>query len=104
MGRLSRTLFLAVLALAAYYALFGGPYSVIEMRAAARERDQLQLRVDSLHEVNERLTARVDSLENDPTVLERVAREEFGMVKPGEVIYRRSEEPDTTGSRVTGNR
>ncbi len=99
MERLSRTVFVTVLVLAGYYALFGGRYSVLEMRSAARERDQLQRQVDSLHRVNEQLTARVDSLEHDPTLLERVAREEFGMIKPGEVIYRRSTDRDTSEMR-----
>jgi cell division protein FtsB len=93
MGRLSRILFLGVLALAGYYALFGGRYSVFETRQADRERAVLQARLDSLQAVNARLEARVDSLENDPVTLERVAREEYGMVRPGERLFR-----DTTSN------
>lgn len=98
MGRLSRILFLGVLALAGYYALFGGRYSVFETRRADQERAVLQARLDSLQAVNARLEARVDSLESDPGALERVAREEYGMVRPGERLYRQSEEPDTTSN------
>jgi len=97
MERLSRTFFWAFLALAGYYALFGGRYSVFEVRAAAQERAELGIHLDSLKGVHDGLAARVDSLENDPAALERVAREEYGMVLPGEWIYRQSEEADTTG-------
>lgn len=95
MGRLSRTLFLGALGLAAYYALFGGRYSVFETRSAAGEMQVLQARLDSIEAVNAGLEARIDSLENDPATLERVAREEYGMVRPGERLYRTSQ-PDTT--------
>jgi len=97
MERLSRTLFWAVLALAGYYALFGGRYSIFEVREAAKEREELRVDLDSLKGVHDGLAARVDSLESDPAALERVAREEYGMVRPGELIYRQSEQADTTG-------
>ena len=34
------------------------------------------------------LRERIEALENDPALLERIAREEYGMRKPGETIYR----------------
>lgn len=97
MERLSRTAFWAVLALGGYYALFGGRYSVFQVREATKQRDELALHLDSLKRANDALAARVDSLESDPATLERVAREEYGMVGPGEVLYRSSAEADTTG-------
>ena len=87
MGRLTRVLFLAGLGLAAYYAFFGGRHSVFEVRTAERDRDVLAAQLDSLEKVNAGLAARVDSLETDPGTLERVAREKYGMVGPGEKIY-----------------
>lgn len=97
MGRLSRTLFFGALSIAAYYALFGGRYSVFETRAAVAEKAVLEARLDSLASVNNGLEARIDSLENDPGTLERVAREKYGLVRPGERVYRPSD-PDTTGN------
>ena len=95
MGRLTRVLFLAGLGLAAYYAFFGGRYSVFEVRTAESDRDLLAAELDSLRQVNAGLDARIDSLETDPATLERVAREEYGMVLPGERIYRPTV-PDST--------
>ncbi|HET9948773.1 MAG TPA: septum formation initiator family protein [Longimicrobiales bacterium] len=84
-----------LLAVAAYYATFGGEYSLFELwrtRAAAeRERTELALleqRLDSL-------TARADSLRNDPATLERIARERYGMIREGEILYRFAPPPDS---------
>jgi len=73
-----------LLALAAW----GGEYSTADWltmrRQLADERDKvaaLKVEVDSL------ATAAKD-LETNPAVQERVAREEFGMIRDGEVLYR----------------
>lgn len=73
-----------LLALAAW----GGEYSTADWltmrRQLADERDKvagLQVEVDSL------ATAATD-LETNPAVQERVAREEFGMIRDGEILYR----------------
>lgn len=73
-----------LLALAAW----GGEYSTADWltmrRQLADERDKvaaLQVEVDSLAK-----TAK--DLETNPAVQERVAREEFGMIRDGEILYR----------------
>ena len=47
------------------------------------ERDNAALRQQA-----ERLTQVIDRLRNDPAYLERIAREERGMVRPGETILK----------------
>jgi cell division protein FtsB len=47
------------------------------------ERDNAALRQQA-----ERLTQVIDRLRNDPTYLERIAREERGMARPGETILK----------------
>jgi cell division protein FtsB len=56
-----------------------------EMRAqlVALERDNATLR-----EQAERLAQVIDRLRNDPAYLERIAREERGMARPGETILK----------------
>ena len=49
----------------------------------ALERDNAALRQQA-----ERLTQAIDRLRNDPAYLERIAREEQGMVRPGETILK----------------
>ncbi len=95
MVALKRMVVPAVIGLALYFALFGGEYSLFELRAIragaradAAELDELQSRIDSL-------SAWADSLESDSTALERVARERYGMIRDGEVLYRFAR-PDST--------
>jgi cell division protein FtsB len=103
-GKLTRVVFPALLALAFYYAVFGGEYSVFELRRARADTETARARLDSLERVNDSLRAWADSLQNDLATLERIAREEFGMVREGEVIYRFTDPPpaDTVDSASTG--
>ena len=52
--------------------------------------------VQALEAENERLTRAITDLRDDPVVLERLAREELGLVRPGERVLRfpRSARPD----------
>jgi cell division protein FtsB len=86
--RLSGLIMPALLIVAAYYAVFGGEYSLFELRGArasvAEERATLELlevRIDSL-------SAWADSVRSDSATLERIAREQFGMIRDGETLYR----------------
>jgi cell division protein FtsB len=93
--KVKRLLLPGLLGLAAYYALFGGEYSYFELKAtreaAAREAAELAERrrqIDSLQ-------AWADSLRLDSVTLERLARERFGMIREGEILYRFTEPGDT---------
>ena len=88
MGRLKRILFALLFLLAGYYALFGGEYSAFELRRIRRERAALEQEVDRLRRELDSLRAWADSLETDSATLERIARERFGMIREGEVLYR----------------
>jgi cell division protein FtsB len=103
MGRIGRVLLPALLGLAIYYAVFGGEYSLLELRRAKREIAQQEQELSLLRRSVDSLTAWVDSLQNDSATLERLARERFGMIRDGEVLYRLAEPrdsvADTTGMR-----
>ena len=78
---------LAAVALAGF-AVYGVEYSTrdwwtLRVRLAA-ERDtvrQLEAQLDSLARY-------ARALENDPAAQERAAREQFGMIRNGEILYR----------------
>jgi len=77
-----------LVAIAVYYAVWGGEYSLFDLRtlsmrqqAAEVELAELRRQVDSLRLVEE-------ALENDPETIEAVAREQFGMIRDGELLYR----------------
>jgi cell division protein FtsB len=73
---------------AGYFAVFGGEYSLLEMQRIRQERALEQQRLVQAEAELVRLRARVDSLENDSATIERIAREKWGMIRPGERVYR----------------
>ena len=95
-GRLWMGVLAGVLVVSAYVAAFGGEYSVLDMRATRAELRAMEAELDSLRTETARLRARADSLEHDRFVLERLAREEFGMIRDGDLLYRFVEPSDTT--------
>jgi len=64
-----------------------GENGYLTLRARQREVRQLENEVRRLAEENQRLDREVNRLRNDPRAIERVAREEMKLVRPGEVIY-----------------
>ncbi|NIT66916.1 MAG: hypothetical protein GWN32_19670 [Gemmatimonadetes bacterium] len=78
----------AMLLLAAYFAVFGGEYSIFQISrledteaAITAELARIEAEMDSLEALKQRL-------ESDPVAIERVARERYGMIRDGEVLYR----------------
>jgi cell division protein FtsB len=82
-----RGLVAGLLLLAGYYVLFGGVYSVFDMRGMRAEREDLVDELDSLIARTDSLAQRGDSLESDPLAIERAAREEHGLIREGEVVF-----------------
>jgi cell division protein FtsB len=83
----------SILALSAYYAVFGGEYSAFELRSVRADIDVEAWKLSGVQEEIDSLSAWVDLLENDAETIERVAREDFGMIRDGETLYRFAE-PD----------
>ena len=85
--RLRRRLLLAgALALALWVTLFDS-HSLWRRASYARQLDRLTAENEALAAENEALAARVDRGLDAETV-ERVAREQYGMRRPGERVYR----------------
>ena len=95
--RIVRIALALLLGAALYYALFGGEYSVFEVRRLAGRVEEEQARLDSLRTEVDSLEARAALLADDSATIERIARERYGMIRPGERLYRFVEE-DTTGA------
>jgi cell division protein FtsB len=74
--------------IAAYYAIFGGEYSLMEMRRLDREKKLEAARLKQTRNEVTHLRSWTDSLERDSATLERIARERYGMIKNGERLYR----------------
>jgi cell division protein FtsB len=96
----------SLLGLAAYYAVWGGEYSTFDLRRLESERAAEAARAERLEVEADSLRRRAKALESDPAALERLARERFGMIRPGEVLFRfvevEPDEEDRTGKLATG--
>lgn len=97
----SRLVLPGVLLLAAYWALFGGEYSVFEVRSANAEVERARAELEALRAENDSLRAWAARLETDSATLERIARENMGMIRPGEVLYRLVPDTDTVEAADT---
>jgi len=49
-----------------------------------------------LRDENQLLRRKIEHLLNDPGYVEDEARRKLGLIRPGETVYRLSEEPDLT--------
>ena len=58
-----------------------------------KERLELQKKADQLKSENERMRREVEALQGDRRYLESIARKDFGLVRPNEVIYQFSSSP-----------
>ena len=82
-------LWIVVIAAALAFAVQGGEYSTADLLRQRRERVQALRSIDSLTRVVDSLRRYRDRLQRDPRLQERIAREEFGMVRgEKEVLYR----------------
>ena len=69
-----------------------GPHGFIAMRRTQKEIEQIQSQIAKLNDENKSLAGEVSALKTDPKSIERIAREEMGLARPGEMIFKL---PDT---------
>ncbi len=70
------------------FGLFGGEYRAIDWWKLRRQVRGEQMAIDSLRIEIDSLRAYAESLETNRMTQERVARERFGMIRDGEIVYR----------------
>ena len=79
---------LAALIFALYFGIQGGEYGTTDLLALRRQEAAEQAQVIRLQQVVDSLTRDANAIEHDLRVQERVARERFGMIRRGELLYR----------------
>src|SRR5437016_10819932 len=65
-----------------------GAHGYLAMRRTEKQVDQLQDEIDRLNRENQSLAQQMNALKTDPEAIERVAREQMGLVRPGEMIFK----------------
>ena len=99
---LRRLVWAAVFVGAALFTLLAGEFSTFDILTQRRTRRALQAGVDSLQREVDSLTRVERAVRTDPATQERIAREEFGMVRGDkELLYRFATPPDTTRPDTT---
>ena len=83
-----------VLVSALIFALGGGEYGTLDWLELRRQERAEQKTIAELTAEVDSLTRFAKAVETDRRVMERIAREEFGMIRKGEFLYRLQQ--DTT--------
>ena len=86
--RIVRVLLIAGSLAAVWFAVQGGEYSTLDLLRQHARRTDLRREIDSLTRIVDSLNAYKLKVLNDPATQERIAREEFGMIRGKELLYR----------------
>ncbi len=70
------------------FGALGGEYSTFDWWTLRRNLGDEQAAIERLNAANDSLAGEARALETDPVAQERAAREAFGMLRPGEILYR----------------
>lgn len=73
---------------------FFGKKGVMDIRRARRDLRALSGEVERLKGEKARLEREIERLENDPQAIEKLAREKFWLIKPGEKVVVLPEKKD----------
>ncbi|MDL2226851.1 septum formation initiator family protein [Deltaproteobacteria bacterium OttesenSCG-928-M10] len=61
-----------------------------------QKKRQLEAEIEELKDENRVLRQTLERYQNDPAFVEDEVRKKLGLIRPGETVYRLSEEPDLT--------
>ena len=93
---MKRYVWWVLIAVALYFAVQGGEYSTKDLYTLHRRTATLTREVDSLQHHVDSLGRFLRLVKSDSATMERIAREEFGMVRGDkEILYRFGESPDS---------
>ena len=100
-------LLLAVMALFFGLIAIFGDRGLVELYRVRRETLLVQQEIETLRQKNQQLLQEIHGLRDDPYYIEKIAREELGMARPGETIILLPREEDASSisrDRGLGNR
>jgi cell division protein FtsB len=84
-----------------FFAFEGGEYGTRDLLSRTSRRAALELEVQQLQMVVDSLKRETRSVDSDLATLERIAREEYGMVKGDrELLYRFADDLEADGDTV----
>jgi cell division protein FtsB len=97
---MKRYVWWALIVVALFFAVQGGEYSTKDLYVLSRRTGNLTREVDSLQRQVDSLGRYLKLVKSDSATMERIAREEFGMVRGDkEILYRFGDAPSTSGDK-----
>ena len=78
-----------------------GTHGVLAMRRAQKEAARVQQEIDRVNNENHQFQDKVKALKSDPQAIERIAREEMGLARPGEYIFKIPPKPGDPADGVS---
>ena len=64
-----------------------GMHGYLALRRERKDSDALQQQIQNLQQENQRLETQIKALKSDPKAIEKMAREQMGLARPGEIIF-----------------
>jgi cell division protein FtsB len=65
-----------------------GTHGFLAMLRTQQEIKQIRQQIGKINAENKSLSNEVNALKTDPKAIERIAREDMGLARPGELIYK----------------
>ncbi len=81
------TTVVALLAVSLFVHVMFGANGMVVYRQKRAEYQELQKKIVSVQQDNQRYTEQIRGLKTDQTAIEKEAREQLGYAKPGEYVY-----------------
>ncbi len=72
-----------------------GTHGLLAMRRMQREIAAVKKDLERMSEENRQLGQQVRELKSDPQLIEKIARDELGLARPGEVIIKIPQQPQS---------
>lgn len=72
-----------------------GTHGFLAMRRTQKEIDDIRQQIGEMTNQNKSLADQVNELKTDPRAIERIAREEMGLARPGEMIFKLPDTPQS---------
>jgi cell division protein FtsB len=64
-----------------------GDRGILQLMAQRQRALELALEIEDVRGENLRLAAEIHALRTDPSAIERIAREQLGLARPGETVF-----------------
>lgn len=60
---------------------------IIKIHQLNKKLDLLEWNIVNMKKENDRIKSEIHTLKRDPSYVEKIAREDLGLVKPGEIVF-----------------